>query len=55
VTFERKLVEQRILLDLPIPIIDCPPAYRDLRKFSNYPTISKTFFNEIGATLPIRL
>ena len=24
--FERELVEQRVLLDFPIPIIDCPPA-----------------------------
>jgi hypothetical protein len=24
--FERKLVEQRVLLDLPLPIIDCAPA-----------------------------
>ena len=24
--FERKLIEQSVLLDLPLPIIDCPPA-----------------------------
>ncbi len=24
--FQRKLVKQRVLLDLPLPIIDCPPA-----------------------------
>src|SRR5271165_6870326 len=53
VTFERELVEQGILLDLPIPHHRLPPGYRDLRKPQNYTTILKEFFNTIGRRQPI--
>src|SRR6516165_11734589 len=47
VTFERELVEQSILLDLPIPHHRLPPSHRDLRKSADYTTILQEFFNTI--------
>jgi hypothetical protein len=34
--FERELVEQRVLLDFPLPHHRLPPSRRDLRKPRNY-------------------
>ena len=34
--FERELVEQRVLLDFPLPHHRLPPSRRDLRKLRNY-------------------
>jgi len=45
VTFERKFIEQRTLLDLPLPHHRLPPSRRDLRKLENYATATPTFFN----------
>jgi hypothetical protein len=46
--FQRKLVEQRFLLDLPLPHHQLPPSRRDLRKSSNYTALAQSFFNKIG-------
>jgi hypothetical protein len=35
-SFERELVEQRVLLDFPLPHHRLPPSRRDLRKPRNY-------------------
>jgi hypothetical protein len=45
--FERKLVEQCVLLDLPFPIIDRPPAVV-MRDYSATP-----FFNTIAPLLSL--
>jgi hypothetical protein len=46
--FERKLIEQRVLLDLPLPHHRLPPSRRDLRKSTNYTMIASEFFNTIS-------
>src|SRR5215468_5743514 len=51
--FERELVEQSILLDLPLPHHRLPPSRRDLTKSANYTTILQEFFNTIGALQPM--
>jgi hypothetical protein len=45
--FERKLVEQRVLLDLPLPHHRLPPSRRDLRKSGDYTAFATAFFNTI--------
>jgi len=49
--FERKLVEQRILLDLSLPHHRLPLSRRDLRKSGDYNTAAPTFFNAIAHEL----
>ncbi|MGC2522912.1 MAG: hypothetical protein WA417_09790, partial [Stellaceae bacterium] len=51
VTFERELVEQGILMDLPFPHHRLPPGHRDLSKSSSYTTILQEFFNNIAPKL----
>jgi hypothetical protein len=43
--FERKLVEQRVLLDLPLPHHRLPPGRRDLRKSADYTAAAQTFLS----------
>ena len=51
--FQRELVEQRGLIDLPLPHHRLPPSRRDLRKSSDYTTAIPEFFNTIAPEQPL--
>ena len=46
--FERKPIEQRVLLDLPFPHHRLPPAVVIWQNQTDYITILQAFFNSIG-------
>ena len=51
--FERKPIEQRVLLDLPFPHHRLPPAVVIWQNQTDYITILQAFFNTIHPTRPV--
>ena len=53
--FERKPIEQHVLLDLPFPHHRLPPAVVIWQNQTDYITILQAFFNTIHPTVPVVL